>query len=345
MQQFIRMVVWGFSSFCGHVAVAQWAKIGSIDVFGNRKTSATLVRQTLKLAVGDSIDLAVFNPSPYESGLAQIPGVTLAKLNMVCCDTAGHWMLFVGIGETDSTSFIYRAAPTENLKLPEIMTTAYDTLNNQIVPAIKAGQATEDDSNGYSLLAYKPARHEQIKFTGFADTYFKLLSEVLRHSMYAEQRAAAAEIIAYGADKKEVSRCLLQAVDDPDDDVRNNATRALGVLAAYGGRHPELQLGIPVAPFIRMINSIVWTDRNKGLMVLVPLTQQRDKKELDQLRQQALSSLIEMAKWEDRGHAMNAFMLLGRIAGVPEDELITKNFSARWPEEVALLVAKCADQQ
>ena len=56
MQQFVRWVVIGFSSFCGQAAIGQWATIGSIDVYGNRKTSGSLVRQQLKLAAGDSVE-------------------------------------------------------------------------------------------------------------------------------------------------------------------------------------------------------------------------------------------------------------------------------------------------
>jgi hypothetical protein len=38
------------------------------------------------------------------------------------------------------------------------------------------------------------------------------------------------------------------------------------------------------------------------------------------LRQTALPSLVEMARWKT-GHAYMPFFLLGRVAGIPEDEI------------------------
>jgi hypothetical protein len=96
-----------------------------------------------------------------------------------------------------------------------------------------------------------------------------------------------------------------------------------------------------LGPFIKMLNSIVWTDRNKAAMVLVKLSQDRDPKLLHKIKEQALPSIIEMAGWKDRGHAIFSFVILGRIAGVNEKSLVTKNFSAEWAVEIEAMVAKC----
>jgi hypothetical protein len=42
---------------------------------------------------------------------------------------------------------------------------------------------------------------------------------------------------------------------------------------------------------------------------------------LEQLRDRALPSLIEMARWEKLEHALPAYILLGRAMGIPEKEL------------------------
>ena len=42
---------------------------------------------------------------------------------------------------------------------------------------------------------------------------------------------------------------------------------------------------------------------------------------LAQLRDRALTSLVEMARWKSRGHAAAGFFILGRIAGLPEQEI------------------------
>jgi HEAT repeat protein len=179
----------------------------------------------------------------------------------------------------------------------------------------------------------------------FAKQHFALLENVLKNSMNAGRRAAAAQIIAYASNRKKVVDDLLSAIDDPDETVRNNATRALSILAGYITLHPELNISIPAKPFIKMINSIVWTDRNKGAMVLMRLTQGRNKNLLDEIKRLALPSIIEMAKWKDRGHAGFSFVILSRIAGADEESLFDKNYSKDWPSEVEAMIEKCCRQE
>ena len=69
------------------------------------------------------------------------------------------------------------------------------------------------------------------------------------------------------------------------------------------------------------MNSGVWTDRNKAAAVLEALTASRDPAVLSKLRATALDSLIEMASWRRPGHAYYARLLVGRMAGLPEEQL------------------------
>jgi hypothetical protein len=108
---------------------------------------------------------------------------------------------------------------------------------------------------------------------------------------------------------------------DPDDDVRNNSMRALAIIAGFAQRRPKEQIKVPVTPFIKMLNSIVWTDRNKSAFALDQLTQKRDPVILEQLRERALPSLVEMARWKSRGHASSPFFLLGRLGNLSENEI------------------------
>ena len=56
-------------------------------------------------------------------------------------------------------------------------------------------------------------------------------------------------------------------------------------------------------------------------VALVTMTESRDASLLEQLRARALSSVVEMARWKYLPHALPAFILAGRIGGVPEPEL------------------------
>ncbi len=322
-------------------AFAQSFKIGTLDMYGNRKTISTVILQHLKFKIGDSINHDNFKPEQIAAQLEKIPGIKHATVNPICCDTNNNMMLYIGIGENDSFIFKHRYAPSQNFRLTATMMKTYQNFTRQSELAVQSGQSSEDDSLGYSMASFQPARKEQQQFVLFARNNFALLAEVLKHSKYANHRAAAADIIAYSLNRKSVVDNLIYATDDADEEVRNNAIRALSVLAGYLNAHQELKITIPGQPFIKMLNSIVWTDRNKGSMLLMQLTQKRNDGLLQKIKQQALPSIIEMAGWQDRNHAFPSFLILGRIAGIDNEQLFSKNISYDWPAYVKELVHKC----
>src|SRR5262249_24445663 len=147
----------------------------------------------------------------------------------------------------------------------------------------------------------------------FAARDLNLLRDVLRHSADAEQRALAAQVVAYAANKQAVVKDLVEAMRDPAEEVRNNAMRALAVMAGSARQTAKQQIRIPARPFSEMLNSIEWTDRNKSSFALLRLTDKRDPAVLAELCQKALPSLIEMAHWKSSSHANAPFFLLGRV--------------------------------
>jgi hypothetical protein len=337
----MKYLLFAFSQFLTTYISAQLFKLGTIDIYGNRKISSELIYTSLGIKEGDSINPVNLKKEDIASKIRQTTGIKFVNINPVCCDKNNDLMLYIGIGETDSITIKYRDVPTKNLRLPAEMIDAYSNLEKQMEPAILKGQATEDDSRGYAVSAYTPAGNEQKKFIGFASKKLALLVNILKNSAHEMDRAAAIEIIAYAADKKKVAENLLFAVDDPDDEVRNNATRALGILAGYLHAHPELKINIDASPFIAMLNSIIWTDRNKGASVLMQLTESRSPQLLAEIKRLALPSVIEMAKWKDRAHSLWSFIILGRIAGIDEKVLINQNFSDNYAENIRSMVEKC----
>jgi hypothetical protein len=142
-------------------------------------------------------------------------------------------------------------------------------------------------------------------------------------------------MLGYGSKSGEQIDALVKASFDPDDAVRNNAVRALWVLA---GAKPELAIKIPLEPYIRLLRSGDWSDHNKASLVLEALTKSRNPIVLEQIRAQALDPLIEMASWRSIGHAGAALAMLGRIAGIDEtklDELIGSGQTAPILSELA----------
>ena len=144
---------------------------------------------------------------------------------------------------------------------------------------------------------------------------------MLHESADAQHRALAAEVIAYAANKRDVVADLVYGMRDPDSTVRNNSMRALGIIASFAQQFPKQRIKVPDGPFIEMLDSIVWTDRNKSSGALLQLTERRNPAILSKLRERALPSLIEMSRWKSPGHALGPFFLLGRVGNISEDEI------------------------
>lgn len=304
-----------------NLASAQPERISIIDFFGLRTVTAEQVRKVIAIREGDTLD-DKFDAAEMEKRIREIPGVKHGTFSIVCCDPGTNGkIIFIGISEDEMARSEYNDAPTGKISLPAEIQTAYDSMMHYMIEGIMKGESGEDRTKGYSLMNYPPARFRQEKFLQFARSKWNTLINVLHNAADADQRAIAAAVIAYGDDKRKIVNELLHAVHDPDDEVRNNSTRALALLAGYAHENPGSGIIIPPDPFIKMIRSIVWTDRNKGIAVLAGLTAGRDKKVLEILRRECLAELMEMARWKSAGHAGYPFLILGRMAGVSDESI------------------------
>jgi hypothetical protein len=297
--------------------------IGIIDFYGLHTISQAQARQVLGIKEGESIPDTAEGKKFQQAAqqrLEALPGVLEAQLSFVCCN-ADKAILYVGITEKGSPVLSFRAAPQGKVRLPEDIVKAGEDFQEAFSEAAQKRDFEEDSSKGYALDQYPAVRRVQERFVALASKNMSVLRDVLQNSSDAQQRALAAQVIGYGADRQSVAQDLAEAVRDPDGGVRNNATRALWLIAGYAQKHPELHIVISAEPFVDMLNSIDWTDRNKSSAVLVPLTERRDPALLTLLRQHALQSLIEMARWKALGHAFGACLILGRIGNLPEGAL------------------------
>jgi hypothetical protein len=168
------------------------------------------------------------------------------------------------------------------------------------------------------LINYPPARTIALKMRQYALTHEDELQSVLMSASDPQQRAIAAEVLGYARQSPQQMVALEKAARDSNDDVRDNSVRALAVLASSNVRVAK---AIPTEAFIEMIRSGIWTDRNKASFLLEAVTRARDPKLLEELRAKSLDALVEMARWRDLGHALEARIILARIAGISEERV------------------------
>jgi HEAT repeat protein len=230
----------------------------------------------------------------------------------------GDVLVYIGLPGNSYHAVRYNQTPKGTLRLPQALVDLDDQIGALLMKAILAGKGGEDESEGYALSKDDPAtRSKQLEFRDEARKNEAQLFKVLHSSGDAEQRALAAEALGYVHQTQRQIAALVNASFDANDEVRNNAARALGVLL---NAKPKLRRQIPSKPFIDLLSSGSWTDRNKGLMVVFAMAQGRNPEILRELRSHAAKSLIEMAQWY-KGHAFAARMILGWIAGIEDQKL------------------------
>lgn len=287
-------------------------KIGIIDFYGLHKVSEAAVRQALGAREGDPLPRS---QADAEVRIDSIPGVVESHLEAACCDQ-GRTILYVGIEEKGAPHFEVRDAPDGDASLPEEVAQTYHKFE-----LTAPSSSREDLTKGYALSANPGARAIQEQFVPIAKRYTGELRHVIRDSSDEDQRAIAVYVLGYAPDKTSVINDLQYALKDADAGVRANAAHALKAMAVYARLNPQARLRIEPTWFVEMLNSLSWADRSQAVDMLLTLTDDHDQSTLEQIRERALGSLVEMARWKALSHALPAFLLLGRVAGMPDAQV------------------------
>ncbi|HEY6247723.1 MAG TPA: hypothetical protein VIX17_27515 [Pyrinomonadaceae bacterium] len=312
---------------------AQRIRIGSIEYFGTKDIDVEKVKRSLSAHEGEEMNLEGLPDliTQIKVAVKTSIGAEPTDVAPVCCDIQDRWIVYVGFPGKNSQRFEYNAMPEGTLHFPPEVLTLYRETMDILMEAVHA-QAKEDRTKGYAISSYPQLRAKQLAARDYAVRNAALIHSVLNHSRDTEQRVVAAHLLGYAVHNNLQIRSLVNASRDPDDGVRNNAVRALGVLAES---NQEIARKIPAQDFVDMLNSGLWKDRNKGGFLLSVLTIPRDPRVLRLLRVRALDSLLEMAVWREYGHAASSRFILGRIAGIPEGDL-----SQMAKENVQLILRK-----
>ena len=291
-------------------------RIGSIDFYGYAGLDLKQIRSALPLHVGDPYPGPIETLEGINKAVTSVIGRPPTDVSPVCCDAKGNYMIYIGLPGTSIKNTELNPVPKGNTQFPPKIVDLYKQIMDANMASVLKGNAREDTSKGYALSVTEPdLRAKQLAARAYATQNAKLIRAVFDSSSEAQQRVVAAYLLGYARQSTQQISYLLSASHDMDEGVRNNATRALGVLAQS---NPKVAARIPPGDFIRMLSSGSWTDRNKATWVLLSLTKSRDPKLIAQLRSEALVSLIEMARW--RGpHAYDARILLARIAEIEEE--------------------------
>lgn len=296
-------------------------RIGVIEIYGVRKVSLKKIKSALGVSEGDVLPVS---REDAEDRIGEIPGVVASRIEAACCEDR-KMVLYVGVEERDAPHFEFRPTPSGDAALPEDIVNNYHALMEAVAGSIRGHNADEDLTNGYSLMADPQCRELQQTFLPMLSRDLALVDRVLHESQSAEQRAIAAYVLQYAPrdarSAKTMINGLQDALQDREDTVRENAMRSLKAIAVGAKLHSNEAILIEPTWFIELMNSIVWSDRRNASLALVSLTEQRNPETLKLLRERALTSVVDMARWHDLEHALPGFILAGRLAGLDEKEI------------------------
>ncbi len=299
---------------------AQVPRIDTIDFYGLRKTTEAQVREAVAAKEGDPLPAS---KGDAEERLDQIPGVVESHLEAVY--DVGKTILYIGLEERGAPHFDLREAPEGDMRLPDKIGTEYRGFVEAAAAASRAHITAEDLTQGDARSADPATRKIQDRFPLFATEHLTELRDVLRNSSDEDQRAIAAYIIGYAPAKLDVINDLQYALKDADAGVRTNATRSLVAIAVLGKLDPKQGIKISPTWFIEMLNSLSWSDRNRAvgaLQILIDASSPVVALQIcDQIRERGLQSVIEMARWKTLDHALPPYLLLGRVLGLPDDQV------------------------
>lgn len=305
---------WAAGLFFGILLEAQSLRfpIVAVEVYGGAAVDRGKLREALPYRVGQ-----MFEPKS-EASLERMPrrvrqlvGKNAFSVGLVYDPGMKGWLIYVDV-EPERGEREWLPRPTGAQKLPPEMVRYYEKLMD-VGPKMGA----EDDSAGYAW--FQGAEEPQVALRDWAKAHPERVMEALREAAADGERAAAAWMVAYLRGVPGQVEALGRATRDSNSTVRNNALRALGVLARVA---PAELARMDFSGLLAGLESLNWTDRNKTLMVLsgVKLTPEA----LGELRGKYSKALEEMAQWKSMGHAGMALELVGRARCMEEGEMAEK---------------------
>lgn len=295
-------------------------RIGAIEIYGARKVSVQKIRSAVAAKEGDPLP----SREEIEDRIDKIPGVLASRVEATCCAAQGM-ILYIGVEEPGQPHFEFHPAPTGDVQLPVELAGNYHTFLDAVAASIRGKNADEDLTNGYSLMADPECRQLQQSFLPYVDRDLAVIDRVVRESADTEQRTIAAYVLQYAPRSPRAIKTMLDdlqyAMQDQQDTVRENAMRSLRAVAVGARLHPEQHIHIESTWFVELMNSVVWSDRHNASLALVDMTEHGDPATLELLRERALPSVLEMARWHNLQDALPAFILAGRLAGLNEQQI------------------------
>jgi hypothetical protein len=136
------------------------------------------------------------------------------------------------------------------------------------------------------------------------------LTAVLRRDRNHKRRAAAAFLLAYARNRKQVVNALLPSIDDPKSSVRNNVMRVLVMIQQNADT-----VVVPLKPVLHAMHFPTTTDRNKAAYLLAGIAKHAPAADRARIARELGDMLLVMAAMKQPNNRDPAIDILKAISG------------------------------
>jgi hypothetical protein len=151
--------------------------------------------------------------------------------------------------------------------------------------------------------------HREQVFIDKAPGRVAQLTAVLRSDRNNQRRAAAAFVLAYAKDRKQVIDALLPSIDDPSSGVRNNVMRVLVMI-----QHGADTVVVPLKPVLHAMRFPTTTDRNKAAYLLAGIAKHASAADRARIARELGDELLAMVAMQQPNNRDPAIDILKAIS-------------------------------
>lgn len=207
-----------------------------------------------------------------------------------------------------STLPVYNPQPTGHYADPGHLIQAWNTYEGIAMPLYMTGKLSSNpmqckEFHCLGVFGTPVLKKYEAKFNREVPKFQTQLVQILKFDKDRNKRAAAALLLAHTSNESQLITWMVGAMNDPDENVRNNAVRVLGVMAMK-----DKHITLPVDNFIKLLNSPVLTDRNKALTVLFGLAQQ--PRYIDIIKEKSAQNIMDSLQMQQPNLHDSAYVLL-----------------------------------
>lgn len=274
--------------------------VGSPVAFGSKEFSEQLEAATLRLKERYRFAFVDVSPISY-FGASPEAGKVFITIDVVEAEDAGRLK--------------FAPEPSKDIPDPEGLIAAWLDYDKAVWALQRSGALKPPftcKGGMHCALGFNhpDLEHREDAFIEKVPGHVAELTAVLRSDRAHERRAAAAFLLAYAKERKQVINALLPSIDDPSSGVRNNVMRVLVMIQQRADT-----VVVPLKPVLRAMRFPTTTDRNKAAYLLAGIAKHAPAADRTRIARELGEVLVVMAAMKQPNNRDPAIDILKAISG------------------------------